>query len=236
MATSENSFSGDNIITLRIEGMMCQNSCGSTVHEALLSHPSVSSVEVSYAVIHLVDGSSSSSSSSSLVGSLISSVEEVGFDAYFDSAGEGKESNGTIAPELLLHIAWLPGTAENNDIDDILHHRVFNAGLSGVEYRYSADSSLLSIWHNGGNVEAQIKAKLRVHGLVVTNDDLEMDMNSNSTSKPTPTTSDTTSSSSHGITVLELQLSGSSNNDTYVIEEFIVPNILSMNSSSWSRF
>jgi len=62
---------------LRVEGMMCQNSCGSTVHSALSNVKGVTQVQVSYPLKRAVVFANRETS----IESLIEAVENVGFDA-----------------------------------------------------------------------------------------------------------------------------------------------------------
>ena len=62
-------------VVLDIQGMMCQNNCGTTVQRALSGVPGVEKVEVSFA-----DKKATVWGSASLV-DLIEAVEMVGFDA-----------------------------------------------------------------------------------------------------------------------------------------------------------
>merc|ERR1740117_466165 len=72
-------------VRLRVEGMMCQNSCGATVRNALLGVGGVERVEVVFA------SSSATAWGTALVAlDLIAAVECVGFKATVDTSGESK--------------------------------------------------------------------------------------------------------------------------------------------------
>ena len=62
---------------LRVEGMMCQNSCGSTVHSALMNVKGVKEAKVSFKTKSAVVKAENDVELSSLV----EAVESVGFDA-----------------------------------------------------------------------------------------------------------------------------------------------------------
>jgi P-type Cu+ transporter len=72
-----------NIILLKVDGMMCQNNCGTTVHNALQSIMGVQSVQVSFstasATVTITD--SCSVPRAAMIRDLIDAVMDVGFDA-----------------------------------------------------------------------------------------------------------------------------------------------------------
>ena len=82
--------SADTTITFRVEGMMCQNSCGTTVTNALLGVPGVVTAKASFAE------SNARVTGTACVEELIEAVEMVGFDASVgnESAGKGTKSKG----------------------------------------------------------------------------------------------------------------------------------------------
>ena len=82
---------------LKIEGMMCQNSCGSTVRKCLESVPGVGRAEVSFAGGRLArvwaDGGARLP-----VSALVEAVEDVGFGARVVGPGEKKEEDDEVVP------------------------------------------------------------------------------------------------------------------------------------------
>ena len=79
--------SADTTITFRVEGMMCQNSCGTTVTNALLGVPGVVTAKASFAE------SNARVTGTACVEELIEAVEMVGFDASVGNESAGKENS-----------------------------------------------------------------------------------------------------------------------------------------------
>ncbi|CAN0546384.1 unnamed protein product, partial [Ectocarpus sp. 12 AP-2014] len=82
------------VVVLAVEGMMCQNNCGSTVRQALTSVPGVLRAEVSFAEsrarVWTGDGSSAGGDPA-LLDSIVGAVESVGFGA-------------TVLPDVVLEV------------------------------------------------------------------------------------------------------------------------------------
>ena len=123
-------LSSDTIVVfLKIEGMMCQNNCGTTVHNALQSVMGVKSVKVSFpSATATVTLTESCSSKESLTSDLIESVENVGFDACVLSTTEPsfvltimgmmcqKNCGTTVRNALLAVSASLPALLVDCDV------------------------------------------------------------------------------------------------------------------------
>jgi Cu+-exporting ATPase len=77
-----NNYDNNNIL-LSIDGMMCQNNCGTTVHNALQSVMGVQSVKVSFpaANANITLSPTCTISRDVMIQSLINAAEGVGFDA-----------------------------------------------------------------------------------------------------------------------------------------------------------
>ena len=82
-------------IRLRVEGMMCQKNCGTTVRRALEAVPGVQSAEVSFAEQSAVVSGSASADA------LIDAVEAVGFDAAVSTgASDAPQSSAAKKPQM----------------------------------------------------------------------------------------------------------------------------------------
>ena len=81
--------SASHTVHLRVVGMMCQKSCGTTVQNALLSVPGVESASASFA------DNSASATGTMEASALIDAVECVGFEASVATSGSSSSSSSS---------------------------------------------------------------------------------------------------------------------------------------------
>lgn len=132
------------VVVLAVEGMMCQNNCGSTVRQALTSVPGVLRAEVSFAEsrarVWTGAGSSAGGDPASLE-SIVGAVESVGFGA-------------TVLPDVVLEVEGM--MCQLNCGNTVQAALAAVAGVHRAEVSFADRRAL--VWLNGGTEDALVAA------------------------------------------------------------------------------
>ncbi|CAM9299244.1 unnamed protein product, partial [Ectocarpus fasciculatus] len=132
------------VVVLAVEGMMCQNNCGSTVRQALTSVPGILRAEVSFAErrarVWTGDGSSAGGDPA-LLDSVVGAVESVGFGA-------------TVLPDVVLEVEGM--MCQRNCGTTVHAALAAVAGVHRAEVSFADRRAL--VWVNGGTEDAIVAA------------------------------------------------------------------------------
>ncbi|CBN73914.1 heavy metal translocating P-type ATPase [Ectocarpus siliculosus] len=132
------------VVVLAVEGMMCQNNCGSTVRQALTSVPGVLRAEVSFAEsrarVWTGDGSSAGGDPA-LLDSIVGAVESVGFGAM-------------VLPDVVLEVEGM--MCQRNCGTTVQAALAAVAGVHRAEVSFADRRAL--VWLNGGTEDALVAA------------------------------------------------------------------------------
>ncbi|CAM9921278.1 unnamed protein product, partial [Ectocarpus sp. 13 AM-2016] len=132
------------VVVLAIEGMMCQNNCGSTVRQALTSVPGVLRAEVSFAENHArvwTGDGSSTGGDPALLESIVRAVENVGFGA-------------TVLPDMVLEVEGM--MCQRNCGTTVQAALAAVAGVHRAEVSFADRRAL--VWLHGGTEDALVAA------------------------------------------------------------------------------
>lgn len=132
------------VVVLVVEGMMCQNNCGTTVRQALTSVPGVLRAEVSFAESRArvwTGNGSITGGDPALLDSIVGAVESVGFGA-------------TVLPDVVLQVEGM--MCQRNCGTTVHAALAAVAGVHRAEVSFADRRAL--VWVNGGTKDALVAA------------------------------------------------------------------------------